>query len=167
MHNYFQDEINKTTEIKNYYLTFTVSGVNFGLDINNVQMIIQKPQISYFPDLPFYIIGVFKYGNHIYPIMDMSRRFRLSKGNNADRSPVILIKVTDMYIGMLVEDVIEVIQPNNNMKVDVPAEKTGFYSRFVGDIIKKDNILIFTINCDTLFVNEKEYIEEINYSNKG
>lgn len=170
MRKYFTDDISEISDknqeqMDTSYLLFTVSGETFGIQISDVQVIMQKPELRKVPDMPQYIIGLTHYRGIIYPVMDIRERFQLSQIEDSERTPLILLNVESMHIGIIVDDILEVTKIDDKDLLDIPNEKTGFFNRFVKGILEKNSALIYIINNNTLFVNEKEYIQEINSRN--
>ncbi len=169
MSRYFKDdagELAKKEEeiINTSYLLFKVSDKTFALPIINVNVIIQRPDLVSIPDMPPYISGLTNYLSKIYPVMDTRKRFYMNEVEYGERTPVILITSDEnLNMGIIVDDIVDIKTVDENKILDVPEEKTGFFNRFVKGFfhIENDN-LAYIIDCDALFVTEKEYIMEIN-----
>lgn len=163
MENYFFDNKVEEVEEKSKFLVFKIENEEFGLDIVNVVEIINIQPMTVLPDLPECICGVINLRNRICPIMDLRVRFRKERKQIDDRTCIIVVEFNDLFVGLIVDDIIEVADINNDMIRPVPKERTGFYNRFIGSVVDKgDNKMVFIIDCDALFVNEMSYIEEIN-----
>ena len=168
MSRYFTDDANELAKkeeklINTSYLLFTVGEETFGIQIKNINVIIQRPELRPIPDMPPYISGLTNYINRIYPVMDTRKRFHMPEGNYGERTPVILITSDDkLNIGIIVDDILDIISIEDNKILDVPAEKTGFFNRFVNGFVHMKDELVYIIDCDALFVTEEEYIREIN-----
>jgi purine-binding chemotaxis protein CheW len=96
------------------YLTFTLQGEAYGIDVLKVREIIRVENITVVPQMPSYIRGVINLRGKIIPVMDLRLRFEFSNVTNTDQTCIVVVqvklpdgKVTPM--GLVVDGVDEVI----------------------------------------------------------
>ncbi len=96
------------------YLTFTLQGESYGVDVLKVREIIRVANITTVPQMPPYIRGVINLRGKIIPVMDLRLRFEFPNAANTDHTCIVVVqvklpdgKITPM--GMVVDGVEEVI----------------------------------------------------------
>jgi purine-binding chemotaxis protein CheW len=166
MDNYFFDNKEELIIETSKYLVFLIDNDKFGIGINNVTEIINIQPFTEVPDMPEHITGIINLRDRIYPIMDLRSRFRKPLKEYDDRTCIVLVEFNSLYAGIIVDDILEVADVNNEQIRPAPQERTGFFNRFISEIVDKgDGSMLFIIDCDALFINETAYIEETNSIN--
>lgn len=95
------------------YLTFRLAEGDYGLPISRVIEIIGMQRITDMPDVAPYVKGVINLRGRVIPVMDVRIRFGLSEREYDDRTCIIVVNRDDVWIGLVVDRVSEV--------VDIPA----------------------------------------------
>ena len=159
---FFDNDMNEEIIDTSKFLVFKVAEEKFAIDIYNVVEIVNMQPLRDVPDLPEYIVGIINLRNQVYPIMDLNIRFRNPVKEYGDKTCIILVNFKDLYAGIMVDDILEVAEVEDT-KIALPQKKKQAFNRFIKQIINRsENDLVFVIDCDALFVNEEEYIKELN-----
>ena len=112
------------------YLTFLVGGERLGLNINEVNEIIEISNMTRVPMTPDYIQGVINLRGSVVPVVDLSARLGHKVSDIGKRSCIVLVELTveeeKQTLGMLVDQVDEIL--------DIPAEKIQLAPEFGADI---------------------------------
>ena len=119
--------------IAGQYLTFMLSGEEYGVEILRVQEIKGWKTATIIPNVPDYILGVINLRGEIVPVMDLRRRFGLEPSTYGPTTVVIVVRVTKadrtQTIGLMVDAVSEVyrvegtqIQPSPDFGGSISAE---------------------------------------------
>jgi purine-binding chemotaxis protein CheW len=103
------------------YLTFVLSGEDYGVDILRVQEIKGWEGVTPLPNMPDYILGIINLRGTIVPIVDLRKHFDMSAATFSQTTVVIVVKVNDEQhkertMGMVVDAVSEV---HNIAKTDL------------------------------------------------
>ncbi|MEW5010376.1 MAG: chemotaxis protein CheW [Cycloclasticus sp.] len=100
------------------YLTFLVSKERLGININDVNEIIEISNMTRVPMTPDYIRGVINLRGSVVPVIDLSARLGHQPSEVGKRSCIVLVEVFSddgmQNLGMLVDQVDEIL--------DIPAE---------------------------------------------
>lgn len=83
----FNDENN----IDDMYLTFGVSGEEYGLGIAFVTEIVGMQKVMPVPDVPAFIKGVINLRGKVIPVMDVRRRFDMDEKPYTERTVIIVL----------------------------------------------------------------------------
>jgi len=96
------------------YLTFLVGKENLGINIQEINEIIEISNITTVPMTPDYISGVINLRGNVVPVVDLSARLSHGKSMITKRSCIVLVEVESdneqQVIGMLVDQVNEILE---------------------------------------------------------
>lgn len=95
---------------KGKYVTFKSGNEYFGLKIQYVNEIIVFQEITAIPESEDYIKGLINLRGKIIPVMDVRLRFRQEPFEYNDRTCIIVINVKDTVVGLIVEEIAEVVE---------------------------------------------------------
>jgi purine-binding chemotaxis protein CheW len=96
------------------YLTFTLQGESYGIEVLKVREIIRHIAITAVPQMPGYIRGVINLRGKIIPVMDLRVRFDFPNVTNTEQTCIVVVQVklpagNATPMGMVVDGVEEVI----------------------------------------------------------
>ncbi len=95
---------------KHIILSFYVAGQEYGMLVSNVVQIIEMVTITKLPQVPDSIKGVINYHGVIVPVMDLRTRLNLPLKPYGSHTPIILVDFNDRVLGIVVDDVEEVLE---------------------------------------------------------
>jgi len=137
------------------YLSFTLGGEEYGVDILRVQEIKGWEPVRQLPDTPDYLKGVLDLRGEIVPIVDLRSRFKLAR---ADYSPttvtiVLALRVEQgqQVIGIVVDGVSDVLDVQ---EVEVrPAPELGVQvnNRYIVGMVNRGERMVVLLDADRLF----------------
>ncbi|MDD3394530.1 MAG: chemotaxis protein CheW [Anaerotignum sp.] len=153
MENYISDEmldeennLAEAEEIINKHLTFISAELVYGIPIENVVEIITNPTITALPLVPPYVKGIINLRGQIVPIIDMRQIMDKPKNENISISCVIILEIDSISIGVLVDEVLQVINITGKIS-DTPSKNLSFIS---GMTNLSDGTVMYRLDCDTL-----------------
>ncbi len=142
-------ELEEDTQ-KDRYLTFTMGKEVYAIEIVNVTEIIGMQAITEVPEIPRFIKGIINLRGKIIPIMDARLRFHKEPKEYTERTCIIIIDIAEHSIGLVVDQVSEVILIPETEIVPAPAELTGGHSKYIKAIGKVDKDVKLIIDCEKL-----------------
>ena len=95
---------------KDKYVTFKSGNEYFGLKIEYVNEIIVFQEITAIPESEDYIKGLINPRGKIIPVIDVRLRFKQEPFEYNDRTCIIVINLNDMVVGLIVEQIAEVVE---------------------------------------------------------
>ena len=98
------------TELQGKFLIFSVSEVDYGIDIGNVTEILGVQHMTPVPNTPAYVRGITNIRGTVVPVVDLRMRFGLEETEYTERTCTILISSGNMQIGLIVDAVEDVVQ---------------------------------------------------------
>ncbi len=117
----------KQDSMHGMYLTFKLADEEYGLEIRYVTEIIGIQPITNVPDMPEHMIGVLNLRGSVIPIIDVRLRFGLRQREFDDRTCIIVVDVNGVSMGLVVDEVNEVISiPDTDIE---PPPRTNHTTR--------------------------------------
>lgn len=151
---------------KGKFLTFKIGKEEYGIEIRHVTEIIGIQAITEIPELPMYIKGIINLRGKIIPVMDVRLRFKKEPAEYNDRTCIIVIDIDDVSVGLIVDNVSEVISIPAESIVPPPDTKTGFHNKYIKGIGQVGNNVKLILDCDLLLTdNEKAVLDELQEKN--
>ncbi len=148
-----QEAIGSNTD-GNQFLTFILSGEEYGLDILRVQEIKGWGGVTSIPNTPEFVRGVINLRGTIVPIVDLRLRFGLEEIEYGRTTVVIVVSVAgegqDRIVGMVVDAVSDVYNiPEDKLKAPPDFGATA-RTEFVRSLATIDEKMIILLDIDGL-----------------
>ncbi len=102
------------------YVTFKSGNEYFGLKIEYVNEIIVIQEITQIPEREEYIKGLINLRGKIIPVIDVRLRFKQEPIEYNDRTCIVVINVKDTVVGLIVEQIAEVVEIADEDVLDTP-----------------------------------------------
>jgi purine-binding chemotaxis protein CheW len=139
---------------KDNFLTFTLDSEVYGIEIKYVMEIIGMQSISKVPDLPEYVKGIINLRGKIIPVMDVRIKFNKEPKEYNDRTSTIIVEMNDIFVGLIIDSVSEVIIIPES-EIVAPPEFSVNKNKYICGIGKTGEGVILLVNCNKL-LNEEE-----------
>lgn len=136
---------------KNKFLTFALGKEFFAIEILHVVEIIGIQNITAIPDVPGYVKGIINLRGKIIPVMDMRIRFEMESIAYGDRTCIIVLEVNQMSVGIIVDEVAEVVDILEHNIMDTPEMNEGRDNRFLKKLGKVNESVMLIIDCEKIF----------------
>ena len=137
---------------KDKYVTFKSGNECFGLKIQYVNEIIVFHEITTVPENEDYVKGLINLRGKIIPVIDVRLRFNKEPFEYTDRTCIIIVTVKNVVVGLIVEQVSEVVEICEDNTIPSPsvgkADKTQ--NKYVYAIGKVDDQVKLLIDPDRL-----------------
>ncbi len=149
-------EIDEDTQ-KDRYLTFRIASEEYGVEIRHITEIVGVQKITEVPDTESYLKGVINLRGKIIPVMDVRLRFGMAAIDYGDRTCIIVVDVNGTSIGLIVDEVLEVVNiPALNVS-EPPRTSKGSSSRYIQGMGKIGASVKILLNIEQL-VNEEDLV---------
>jgi purine-binding chemotaxis protein CheW len=120
-----------TRERAGKYLTFSLAGEEYGLEILKVREIIGMMGITAVPRTPPFIKGVINLRGKVIPVVDLRLKFGLAEGERTDETCTIVVDVGSVEMGIIVDKVSEVLDIAGDDIEDTPSFGTSVDTEFI------------------------------------
>lgn len=94
---------------KGKFMTFRCGKESFAIEIKYVTEIIGIQNITAIPEVADYIKGLINLRGKIIPVIDVKVRFKQEPFEYTDRTCIIVINVKDTEVGLIIENIAEVV----------------------------------------------------------
>lgn len=131
-------------------VTFTLDGVEFGLDIDRVQEITPRTDITPVPGAPSFVLGVVNLRGMIIPVLDSRLRFHLPPKPPTDKTRIIILGLAGQPTGLMVDSVAEVVKLDDFTLRDTPPLVAGVRSEYLAGMVTTGDRLITLINLEKI-----------------
>ena len=145
MDDIYQDDAQEA-EAARKFLLFHLGDEEYGVDIHHVQSIEELQKITVVPDLPPAMKGVINLRGQVIPVMDLRVRFRIAEKKYDDRTCIIILHLSEITLGIIVDTVSEVKDiPDDQIEPAATLGDLGSRDRYVqglGKVGKDVKILL-------------------------
>ncbi|MBF0397428.1 MAG: purine-binding chemotaxis protein CheW [Desulfobacterales bacterium] len=156
-------------------VTFKLHTEEYAIEITKVKEIIWFKGVTRIPQVPEFIEGIINLRGNIIPVIDLRKRFNLSKAERNDQTRIMITRMETKIIGLIVDSVSEVMKINKSQIQEPPetiASLAGEYLLGIGKV--KDRMITLLDIEKILSASEKDVIrldknkiEQIETKNEG
>jgi len=158
----------KKEELCLSFITFSISGKIYAIDINNANEIIKIDKISLVPNAPQYISGVTNLRGDIIPILDLKEKFIYiqNSGGSSEKTGTksgprksikgkiaIVVKSQETSFGLLIDEILKTVSvPVSKISLN-PVLINTLGSEYISGLVKRgenDQELLMILNIDRL-----------------
>lgn len=90
-------------------VSFLLGEEKFALDIMSVDSIVEMGKIVKIPESADYVEGIMNLRGNVIPIINLKKKFKMKITDRAPSSKIVVINLDDRKIGLLVDQVHEVL----------------------------------------------------------
>lgn len=135
-------------------IIFRVSDEEFAIPIESTQEIIKAATIVPIPHSPKYIKGLMSVRGDIVPTIDLRERLLLP-ATNVIAKHIVITKYENNLIGLLVDEVLEVLRINPDDIKKPPRLVTKIHKDLVDGLITYEGRLIISLNIEKVLSEEQ------------
>ena len=147
----YSDLTSDVSENMERYLTFRSDNLIFGVSTNFIIEIITNHVITTMPMMPNYVKGIINLRGQIVPIIDIRLRLGKPAIEYTSTTCVIVLNVDSVFIGIVVDDVEQVLDIDYSRISSVPANNRE--ELVSGMISMPDDKVVLLLDCETLVNN--------------
>lgn len=140
-------------------VTFQLGEEHYGIDIMDVREIVRIQEVRPIPNAPAYVEGIFNLRGEIIPIINLHKRFDLSRAqlSEDDRllSGFIIIDLNGRQLGVVIDKVSRVVTIATRQIQPPPQMMTGIGSEYIQGVANEKAGYLIILNIQRLF-NPKE-----------
>lgn len=140
---------------KGRYLTFCLGEEVFGIEIQHVTEIVGMQPITEIPEVPDYVRGIINLRGEIIPVIDVRIKFKKDEIEYDNRTCIVVVDIQDISVGLIVDNVSEVLTISEENIVDPPDYRTGFQNRYIKNIGRSDDGVKLLLDCNRILDSEE------------
>jgi purine-binding chemotaxis protein CheW len=139
-------------------VTFSIGDEEFGVDILKVQEIIRTMEITRVPRAPAFVEGVINLRGKVIPIIDLRKRFGLQTRGHDKNTRIIVIEISNMIVGFVVDSVSEVLRIPASTVEPPPPMVAGLESEYISGVGKLEDRLLILLDLNRLLSREERSV---------
>ncbi len=136
-------------------VTFRLGEENYGINVMHVQEVLRVSEIAPVPGAPGYVLGIINLRGNVVTVLDTRGRFGLPPHEVDDRSRIIVIESEDQVVGMLVDNVAEVVELRLSEIDTAPSVGNDESSRYIQGVATRNDDLLIVVDLNKLLTEEE------------
>ena len=136
------------------FLTFYLGEEEYALEILKVQEIIGLMAITPVPKTPDSVLGIINLRGKIIPVLDLRRKFEMASVDHDDLTCIVVMQVSEILVGILVDRVNEVSDLDESHLQGMPAINSGPMSECLLGVGKIDDRVLMLLNIEHVIDHE-------------
>lgn len=149
------NESQLSNESQQEFLTFVLGDENYALDIMTVKEIRGYEQVTKIANAPDYIKGVLNLRGDIVPIIDLRIKFQVGEATYDDFTIVIMLMIADRVVGIVVDEVSDVIKVDDEAIRPPPEFGVAFDSAYLHGLTTINDQMIILVNIQKLISSDE------------
>lgn len=149
------DTVQEEDTLKGKFLIFTIDKEDYGIEIKNVLEIVGMQPITTVPQLPEYIKGMINLRGKIIPVMDIRLRFKKEEIDYDDRTCIIIVQIDEIYVGLIVDRVSEVMNISEDEFAEVPELGSNSNNRYISSIGNTAAGVKIILDCNKIISDDE------------
>lgn len=141
------------------YMTFTLQGERYGVEILGVREILEYTRPTTIPMLPEFVHGVINLRGHGVPVIDLAHRFGCTPTQLERRTCILIVEVKTgedtQVLGMLVDAVNAVHEFEAKDIEPPPAFGTGLRREFIRGMARDESGFIVLLDVDRILLADE------------
>ena len=139
-----------TVELASFY----VGEALCGMDILKVQEINKLIEMTRVPQAPEYVLGILNLRGEIITIVDLGKKLGLKSTEMSHKTRNIIVNSNGEHIGLMVEQISDVIQAEWEKVEAPPANIGGVQGRYFIGVFKTEDRLIGILDVEKVLEEE-------------
>jgi purine-binding chemotaxis protein CheW len=139
------------------YLTFCLTGEEYGIGILKVKEIIGMMAITSIPQAPGYVKGVINLRGKVIPVIDLRLKFGMESAGYTERTCIIVVDIRGdnqkIQMGIVVDSVSEVLNIKPGEIEDTPTFGAGMDTDYILGMAKMEGGVKILLDIDRVLSN--------------
>lgn len=135
---------------------FRVGAQLFAMDIMRIRQIIRPLKITPLPKAHDFVEGMISLRGMVIPVMDMRKRFEIPIEDPGAEARVIIASVDRQAVGLMVDEVTEVITIPQSEVQPPPKMIAGIQSEFLLGVCRYDEQILLVVNLNAILTSEEK-----------
>jgi len=150
--------------ISSDYLSFEIDDELFGVNLKNLNQIIESPELTKVPKSSDLLEGIIYHNNELLPIVNFQRWLNLDADAKGERANILVLELQteegSIEVGLMVDKVLEVV-PFDEKTIEKVPQVGDHNTNYIRGIARYLERFIMLIDVDNLFTeNELSSIKE-------
>lgn len=130
------------------YIKVKMGDEMFGVDIKYIDNIVRMQSITRVPKVPAYIKGVINLRGEVIPVFNLRLKMGMEEVEETKKFRIIILKLDGNYVGLIVDEVREVITIQNDLVEKVYRDPSDPTQNFLLGVGKDGDNLISLLDVN-------------------
>ncbi|NMB53292.1 MAG: purine-binding chemotaxis protein CheW [Leptolinea sp.] len=136
-----------------HLVIFSLDREHYGVNIHAVESIIKLQAITEVPRSASFILGVTNLRGTVVPVLDLRKRFNMCACENTTNSRIIIVNAEGSKVGILVDEVAEVLKVARESIQPPPPMSTTIDSAFINGIARIGDRLVILLDLEKVLIS--------------
>lgn len=132
------------------FLSFHLGDEIYGIEISAVIEIVNIQVITFVPNVPEFVKGIINLRGKVIPVIDMRLKFNMPERDYDERTCIIIIEVSDIMLGIIIDRVSDVLNISDEQIVPLPNVKKASQESFIKNIAKHGDTAVLILDSEKL-----------------
>ncbi len=137
-------------------VVFMLDDEEFACNISDVREVLKMVKVTPLPQSLKFIEGVINLRGEVIPIIDLRKRFNLPEVDYSERSRIIIVEVGANQVGLIVDEVSEVLRLSASQVQASPSGISGGDSELIVGVGKLEQRLLIILNLEYILSSEEQ-----------
>ncbi len=147
-------------------VTFQLGGETYGIDIMDVEGIVQVEEVRPSPHAPEYVEGIFNLRGEIIPVINLRKRFNLRSVDLSEDdkllSGFVIVNVQDTHLAIMIDRVQRVVTVPQETVQKPPQMMSGIGNEYIRGVVPQESAYLIILNVNRIFdVRELRALEQV------
>jgi purine-binding chemotaxis protein CheW len=142
------------------YITFTVGGDEYGVDIMAIREIKGWTPTTALPEAPEHMRGVIDLRGVIVPIIDLRARFHHGLTDATPTHVIIVVAIGEMMVGLLADAVVDIVTVDGQDIQPVPDLGHEGHQGYLSGIVSVEGRMVVLLDLPNLIERDKDVIAQ-------
>lgn len=135
---------------------FNLGSEYYGVEITKIREIIRMVSLTRVPRTPAYIEGVINLRGSVLPVVNLRTKVRMPKKEYDKSSRIIVVDLSGVMVGFIVDSVQEVIRIPKSATQPPPDIITGVDGKYFTAVASLNNQLLIILDIEKVLANEEK-----------
>ena len=127
-------------------VVFSVNNEEFGIDIEQVNIIERSLEIFKIPNTPEYIEGLVNLRGKVHTVFNLRKRFNMPAKDFDENTKIIMANTGDAIIGLIVDEVKEIVRVDDKDIESAPKVLQDLKRKYITGVAKVEERIIMLLD---------------------
>ncbi len=131
---------------------FDVNGEEFGVDIEQVNIIERTLEIFKIPNTPEYVEGLVNLRGKVHTVFNLRKRFKMPVKDFDENTKIIMANTGAAIVGLIVDEVKEIIKVDDKDIESAPKVLENLERKYISSVAKVGDRIILMLDLGIVFM---------------
>ncbi len=137
------------------WVTFFLADEKYGVPVSQVMEVLRFTEITPVPGAPDSVMGIINLRGNVVTVLDTRKKFGLPPRETDDSTRIVVINIEDDVIGILVDNVSDVMWLRASEMDSAPNTSGEENARYIQGVASRDGELLILVDLLKLFAEEE------------